>query len=84
MAKSDLELRDKFAIAVLPVAFKCVLDLPGNESDVHHDRSYLEDIAEGETDGSTIAAVAYAIAEAMMKEREKGRIDSKFKKMLRE
>lgn len=70
MDKSYMDLRDKFAIAVLPIVFKCVLEESRNEK-IKDDRSYLDDLSTGEADGSAIVRIAYVIAEEMMSERLK-------------
>lgn len=63
-----MELRDYFAAAALPLAMKWVKRVYDKSL---MNREWLWDEEEHEDDAQHIAEVAYQIADAMMKEREK-------------
>lgn len=62
-----MTLRDTFALAMAPTVLECLMRQPGNTTE---NGTYLDDITEGNSDGSSIAIAAYAIADAMLKVRE--------------
>ena len=65
-----MTLRDTFALALAPTVLECLMRQPGNTTE---NGTYLDDITEGSSDGSSIAIAAYAIADAMLEVREEKR-----------
>lgn len=64
----QMNLRDRFALSIVPKVFEAVMAITRGD-DEKTGESYIDDLADGDSDGSLVALASYALADAMMRVR---------------